>query len=104
LPSRAQWGDIDFVNKVHINIRALYPISKAGVGIVIAKYNTIFETEGILFIAICLRSVDTRSSRSDKASKSHPQRVVVAGMSTNNYSWQLMRNIGRSCKLYLQRC
>jgi NAD(P)-dependent dehydrogenase (short-subunit alcohol dehydrogenase family) len=59
-------GDTGFVNELHIDVGAPYSISKAGVGMVIAKYNATFEKEGILFMAICPGSVDTRSGRPEE--------------------------------------
>jgi len=52
-------GDIDFVNEAEIDIAAPYAISKAGVNMVIAKYNVTYKQEGILFMGLCPGSVDT---------------------------------------------
>ncbi|KAE9373307.1 NAD(P)-binding protein [Stipitochalara longipes BDJ] len=52
-------GDIDFVNELDIDVAAPYAISKAGVNMVVAKYNATYKEEGILFMAICPGSVDT---------------------------------------------
>jgi len=52
-------GDTDMVKDMALDVAAPYAISKAGVNMVVAKYNAIYSKEGILFMAICPGSVNT---------------------------------------------
>jgi NAD(P)-dependent dehydrogenase (short-subunit alcohol dehydrogenase family) len=58
-------GDCEFVNESGIDIGIPYSISKAGVNMVIAKYNATYKSEGILFMGICAGSVDTTVKTSE---------------------------------------
>ena len=52
-------ADIDLINQVDIAIAAPYAISKAAVNVAVAKYNALYATEGILFMAVSPGLVDT---------------------------------------------
>jgi NAD(P)-dependent dehydrogenase (short-subunit alcohol dehydrogenase family) len=52
-------GVPDFVNESEMDVAPSYAISKAGVNMVIAKYNTMYKRQGILFLGICPGSVNT---------------------------------------------
>jgi len=54
-------ADTDFVKETGMDIAGSYAITKAGMNMVVAKYNTMYRQEGILFMAICPGSVDTAS-------------------------------------------
>lgn len=66
-------GDTDFVNEMDVDIGAPYSISKAGVGMVVAKYNATYGKEGILFMAICPGSVDTAANSVEPCKSVDPQ-------------------------------
>lgn len=52
-------ADIDLINQVDIAVAAPYSISKGAVNVVVAKYNALYKSEGILFMAISPGFVDT---------------------------------------------
>lgn len=52
-------GDSDFVNETGIDGGAPYAISKAGVNMVVAKYNATYKSDGVLTMGICAGSVNT---------------------------------------------
>ncbi|KAI9797714.1 MAG: hypothetical protein M1833_005375 [Piccolia ochrophora] len=52
-------GDLDFTNQSEIPYSPSYSISKAALNAVVAKYNTMYKKDGILFLAISPGVVDT---------------------------------------------
>lgn len=52
-------ADIDLINQVDLAIGAPYSISKGALNIAVAKYNALYKSEGILFMAISPGMVDT---------------------------------------------
>ena len=52
-------GDCTFVNDTGIDNGAPYAISKAGVNMVVAKYNATYKKDGVLVMGICAGSVNT---------------------------------------------
>lgn len=52
-------ADIDLINQVDIAIGAPYSISKGALNVAVAKYNALYQSEGILFMAISPGMVDT---------------------------------------------
>ena len=52
-------ADADFINQVDITIAAPYSISKAALNVAVAKYNALYRSEGILFMAISPGLVNT---------------------------------------------
>ena len=53
------FGDIDFINQVDIAVAGPYSISKAALNMAIAKFNALYKSQGILFMAISPGVVDT---------------------------------------------
>jgi len=70
---------MDFINEAEVDIAAPYSISKAGVNMVIAKYNVTYKQEGILFMGICPGSVDTAEQPKS------PRTFREAGLYLNAY-------------------
>ncbi|KAF6224741.1 hypothetical protein HO133_009934 [Letharia lupina] len=52
-------ADVDFLNQLDIAVSAPYSISKGAVNVAVAKYNALYKSEGILFMAISPGLVDT---------------------------------------------
>ena len=52
-------ADPDLINRIELAVAAPYAISKAGVTLVVAKYNALYKSQGILFMAISPGLVDT---------------------------------------------
>ncbi|CAF9927542.1 MAG: hypothetical protein ALECFALPRED_003738 [Alectoria fallacina] len=52
-------ADIDLINQIDIAAAAPYSISKGAVNVAVAKYNALYKSEGILFMAISPGVVDT---------------------------------------------
>ena len=52
-------ADMDLVNQLEVAVAGPYSISKAAVNGVVAKYNALYKSEGILFMAISPGLVDT---------------------------------------------
>jgi NAD(P)-dependent dehydrogenase (short-subunit alcohol dehydrogenase family) len=52
-------ADIDLINATEIAFSSAYAISKGAVNIAIAKYNALYNKEGILFLAISPGYVST---------------------------------------------
>jgi hypothetical protein len=52
-------ADTGFISEVGIEGAGSYAISKAGVNMVISKYNVAYKKDEVLFIATCPDSVDT---------------------------------------------
>ena len=53
-------GDCDFVNETGIDGGAPYSVSKAGVNMVVAKFDATYKKDGVLVMGICAGSVNTR--------------------------------------------
>lgn len=62
-------ADTDFVKEITMDIGASYAITKAGVNMVIAKYDAMYSQEGILFMAICPGSADTSAQAGENPGK-----------------------------------
>lgn len=56
-------ADIDLINQVDIAIGAPYSISKGALNIAVAKYNALYKSEGILFMAVSPGFVSTDAGR-----------------------------------------
>ena len=52
-------ADIDLINDFDVAIGAPYSISKGAVNVAVAKYNALYKSEGILFMAVSPGFVDT---------------------------------------------
>ena len=52
-------ADIDLINQVDWSVAAPYAISKGAVNVAVAKYNALYKSEGILFMAVSPGVVDT---------------------------------------------
>ena len=52
-------ADIDLINATEVAFAAPYSISKGAVNVAIAKYNAIYNKEGILFLAVSPGYVST---------------------------------------------
>jgi NAD(P)-dependent dehydrogenase (short-subunit alcohol dehydrogenase family) len=52
-------GDCEFVNESVIDGGAPYAISKAGVNMVVAKYDATYKSDGVLVMGVCAGSVNT---------------------------------------------
>jgi NAD(P)-dependent dehydrogenase (short-subunit alcohol dehydrogenase family) len=70
-------GDLDFVNEVEVDVAAPYAISKAGINMVIAKYNALYKREGILFMSICPGSVDTQTKSTEARKYPLPELIRI---------------------------
>ena len=80
-------GDCDFVNESGIDGGAPYAISKAGVNMVVAKYNTTYKSDGVLVMGICAGSVNTHPS---DARRLYHSTSVIDLLTTNFNSQQAM--------------
>lgn len=56
-------ADLDLINDFGIAIHSPYSISKAALNAAVAKYNALYKSEGILFMAVAPGLVDTGGGR-----------------------------------------
>jgi NAD(P)-dependent dehydrogenase (short-subunit alcohol dehydrogenase family) len=63
--------DPDLINSVEVDISVPYSVSKAALNVAVAKYNTRYKRDGILFIAISPGLVSTESN-ARSGNQSHP--------------------------------
>ncbi|OLN96774.1 putative oxidoreductase C663.06c-like protein 2 [Colletotrichum chlorophyti] len=45
-------ADLDFTNKCEVDVGALYPVSKAAMNIILAKFSAQYKKDGVLFLGI----------------------------------------------------
>ncbi|TVY39599.1 putative oxidoreductase [Lachnellula subtilissima] len=82
-------GDTNMVNEISVDVAAPYAISKAGVNMVIAKYNALYSKQGVLFMAICPGSVATSAqnpANSDGLGALDAQRLNDLGAKFASYA------------------
>lgn len=58
-------GDLDFTNGLDMDMAVPYSISKAGLNMVMAKFNASYKKEGILFMAVSPGAVDSEDDGRD---------------------------------------
>lgn len=81
-------ADTDMVNEVFLDIAAPYAISKAGVNMVMAKYNALYSKEGVLFMAICPGSVATSAQNPSTSGEFQtPNRGLVLANNLHRWTW-----------------
>jgi NAD(P)-dependent dehydrogenase (short-subunit alcohol dehydrogenase family) len=51
-------ADLDLINNLEIEIRALYSASKAAMNVIVAKFNAQYKKEGVLFVSIAPGAVE----------------------------------------------
>lgn len=51
-------ADIDFINKMEVDINPLYSISKAAMNTAVAKFNAQYGKDGVLFMSISPGAAD----------------------------------------------
>lgn len=56
-------ADIDLINNFDIAVAAPYSISKGAVNVAVAKYNALYKSEDILFMAVSPGFVDTGETK-----------------------------------------
>lgn len=66
-------GDCAFVNETGIDGGAPYSISKAGVDMVVAKYDATYKSDGILVMGVCAGSVNTHPVEVNVCEQKRPE-------------------------------
>ncbi|KAF7595990.1 hypothetical protein BBP40_004136 [Aspergillus hancockii] len=72
-------ADIDLINATEIAFASPYAISKGAVNVAIAKYNALYNKEGILFLAISPGYVSTERNKEGPAPADVDKAAILVG-------------------------
>ncbi|KAL4787607.1 NAD(P)-binding protein [Aspergillus varians] len=72
-------SDLELINSAEVAVSAPYAISKGALNVAIAKYNALYKSEGILFMAICPGYVATERATHDIVGEDDKARYADLG-------------------------
>ncbi|KAJ5206324.1 Short-chain dehydrogenase/reductase SDR [Penicillium cf. griseofulvum] len=72
-------ADIDLINATEVAFAAPYSISKGAVNVAIAKYNALYNKEGILFLAVSPGYVSTERNLEEPTPEDAEKAAVLVG-------------------------